>query len=76
MNRRPTLSDVAVRAGVSAKTASRALNGERHVSSETAARVLAAAEDLQFMPNRLAQDVQLHRAGSHAVIEAARARPR
>jgi LacI family transcriptional regulator len=58
MTRRPTLSDVAKRAGVSPKTASRALNGERHVSSETAARVLAAAEALQFMPNRLAQGLR------------------
>jgi LacI family transcriptional regulator len=58
MNRRPTLSDVASRAGVSPKTASRALNGERHVNSETAARVLAAAEELQFVPNRLAQGLR------------------
>ncbi len=50
MTRRPTLSDVAERAGVSPKTASRALNGERHVSSETAARVLAAAEALPPTP--------------------------
>ncbi len=58
MNRRPTLADVASKAGVSAKTASRAINGERHVSPETAARVLAAAEALQFLPNRLAQGLR------------------
>jgi len=58
MNRRPTLSDVASRAGVSPKTASRAINGERHVSAATAARVLAAAEELEFLPNRLAQGLR------------------
>jgi LacI family transcriptional regulator len=52
------LTDVAARAGVSLKTASRAINGERHVSAETAVRVLAAAEDLGFLPNRLAQGLR------------------
>ncbi len=55
---RPTLTDVAARAGVSVKTASRALNGERHVSDGTAVRVRAAAEELGFLPNRLAQSLR------------------
>jgi LacI family transcriptional regulator len=53
--RRPTLADVARAAGVSLKTASRALNGEPHVSAGTATRVRAAAHALDFRPNRLAQ---------------------
>jgi LacI family transcriptional regulator len=53
---RATLRQVAARAGVSVKTASRALNGERYVSSETLARVNAAAHDLRFRVNAVARD--------------------
>jgi LacI family transcriptional regulator len=52
---RPTLADVAARAGVSLKTASRALNGEYGVAAETARRVLDASRDLGFRPNHLAR---------------------
>src|SRR5262249_12114661 len=52
---RPTLTDVAARAGVSLKTASRALNGEYGVASSTAERVHEAARDLGFRLNRLAR---------------------
>ncbi len=54
---RPRLADVAARAGVSLKTASRALNGEYGVAPETSARVLTAARELRFRPNRLAQSL-------------------
>lgn len=46
-----TLVDVAARAGVSLKTASRALNGEPHVADETRRRVVIAAEELAFRLN-------------------------
>ncbi|TPW74148.1 LacI family DNA-binding transcriptional regulator [Schumannella soli] len=46
-----TLADVAARAGVSLKTASRAVNGEQHVREETRAKVLSAASDLGFQLN-------------------------
>jgi LacI family transcriptional regulator len=54
---RPTLADVAARAGVSLKTASRALNGEYGVAAQTAAKVLAAAKELGFRPNHLARSL-------------------
>jgi LacI family transcriptional regulator len=54
---RPRLADVAARAGVSLKTASRALNQEYGVAPETSARVDAAARELGFRPNRLAQSL-------------------
>lgn len=54
---RPTLAQVAELAGVSLKTASRAMNGEYGVSSATAARVLAAARSLGFRPNLLARSL-------------------
>jgi LacI family transcriptional regulator len=54
---RPTLADVASRAGISLKTASRAVNGEYGVSEATAARVLEAARELGFRPNHLARSL-------------------
>lgn len=54
---RPRLTDVADRAGVSLKTASRALNDEYGVAPETAARVRDAARELGFRPNRLARSL-------------------
>lgn len=52
---RPTLADVAARAGVSLKTASRALNGEYGVAAGTAERVQDAVGQLGFRPNYLAR---------------------
>lgn len=52
---RPTLADVAARAGVSLKTASRAINGEYGVAPATAKRVQDAARGLGFRPNHLAR---------------------
>ena len=63
---RPTLADVAALAGVSLKTASRAMNGEYGVAEATAERVFAAARDLGFRPNRLAQS--LAAGGPSAVV--------
>jgi LacI family transcriptional regulator len=55
---RPTLHDVAIAAGVSIKTASRALNDEPGVRTETAERVLTAAEQLGFRRNELARSLR------------------
>lgn len=54
---RPTLADVAARAGVSLKTASRALNAEYGVAPTTAERVRNAARELGFRPNQLARSL-------------------
>lgn len=51
---RATLAQVAARAGVSLKTASRALGGESYVSAETRERVMAAAADLDYQRNAAA----------------------
>lgn len=50
-----TLREVAAHAGVSIATASRALSGRRKVSPEIVARVVAAAEQLGYRPNAVAQ---------------------
>ncbi len=52
--RRPTLAQVAELAGVSLKTASRALGGEPYVSEQTRAQVLAAARRLDYQRNAAA----------------------
>src|SRR5262247_4006801 len=49
-----TLADVAKLAGVSAITASRALNTPAHVSPDTLQRVREAIERTGYVPNRLA----------------------
>jgi LacI family transcriptional regulator len=59
--RRPTMRDVARRAGVSLKTVSRVVNSEPGVSPALTARVGAAISDLGFRPNAGAS--ALRRAG-------------
>jgi LacI family transcriptional regulator len=54
---RPTLAQVAELAGVSLKTASRAMNGEYGVAPATAEKVVAAARSLGFRPNLLARSL-------------------
>lgn len=49
------MHDVARLAGVSTQTVSRALNGHPNVRRVTRVRVLAAAEQLRFRPNRAAR---------------------
>lgn len=54
-SRSATLTDVAVRAGVSVATASKALNDRDQVAAATRRKVRQAAEELSFQPNTLAQ---------------------
>jgi LacI family transcriptional regulator len=56
--RRPTLTQVAAAAGVSLKTASRALNSEPNVAPETALRVRAAADRLGYRLNGIARELR------------------
>jgi LacI family transcriptional regulator len=49
--RRPTLRDVAARAGVSFKTVSRVVNDEQGVSPALVERVRSAVDELGFRPN-------------------------
>ncbi len=52
-----TVNDVAARAGVSAGTVSKALNGRGQLRPETRRRVVAAAEELGFHVNMLARNL-------------------
>lgn len=55
---RPTLAQVAALAGVSPKTASRALNGEPNVARATLTRVQEAADLLGFRLNGIARELR------------------
>ncbi|HEY8472425.1 MAG TPA: LacI family DNA-binding transcriptional regulator, partial [Natronosporangium sp.] len=66
--RRATLADVARLAGVSASTASKALNGRSHVRAATRARVVQAAQQLSFSPNTLAQSLLAGRTGTVGLV--------
>ena len=57
MRSRPTIKDVAARAGVSRQTVSRVINDKGEVSDATRARVLAAIEDLGYQPNAVARSM-------------------
>lgn len=54
---RVTLQNVASAAGVSLKTASRVVNGERYVAVATAERVRRAISDLGFRPDQSARNL-------------------
>ncbi len=58
MDKKPTIVDVAERAGVSIKTVSRVINNERHVSTETRARVRKVVAELGFEANELARGMR------------------
>lgn len=60
--KRPTVADVAERAGVSLGTVSNVLKGVIPVSEKTRARVMQAIEDLDYRRNMLAQGLRSKRA--------------
>lgn len=59
MTGRPTVHDVAARAGVSIKTVSRVVNGSARVSGEVRGRVTAAVEELHYLPNSWARSLKV-----------------
>ncbi|WP_432565466.1 LacI family DNA-binding transcriptional regulator [Kineococcus sp. SYSU DK003] len=67
---RPRLRDVAELAGVHPATASRALNEHTRsrLSPETVARVLAAAAELSYSPNQMAQGLATNKSSTIGVI--------
>ena len=59
--RRPTLKDVAARAGVGTATVSRVLTGNGYTSLQARERIVAAAEELGYRPSGLARGLKLQR---------------
>ncbi|WP_424215848.1 LacI family DNA-binding transcriptional regulator (plasmid) [Streptomyces sp. BI20] len=60
-SRRPTIADIARAAGVSKPTVSRVLNERPDVSEATRARVLAAVDELRYVPSHAAQTLRTGR---------------
>ncbi|MEV0461297.1 LacI family DNA-binding transcriptional regulator, partial [Catellatospora methionotrophica] len=62
--KRPTIADIAGRAGVSRSAVSFALNDQPGVSEETRQRVLAVASELGWRPHSAARALRGGRAGA------------
>ncbi|MDP9469359.1 MAG: LacI family transcriptional regulator [Chloroflexota bacterium] len=63
-----TLKDVARRAGVSVITVSRVVNSSGYVRPETRARVEAAVEELQYVPNQMASNLRSRQTDTVALL--------
>ncbi len=65
---RPTIEEVAVRAGVGRGTVSRVINGSPQVSPRARLAVQQAIDDLGYIPNRAARSLVTHRTDSVALV--------
>ncbi|MCU1531464.1 MAG: transcriptional regulator, LacI family [Arthrobacter sp.] len=70
MSKKPTLRDVSQATGLSSFTVSRALSNGADVSPTSRKRVLKAARELGYVPNRAAQELRKKTRSSIAVITA------
>src|SRR5215467_11612113 len=66
--RRPTIRQVAARAGVSYQTVSRVINAQGYVGEVTRARVLKAISGLNFVPNAIARSLSSNRSHTIGVV--------
>ncbi|QNE77157.1 LacI family DNA-binding transcriptional regulator [Streptomyces finlayi] len=66
--RRPTLEEVAAKAGVGRGTVSRVINGSPRVSDSTRATVEAAVNELGYVPNRAARALAGNRTDAIALV--------
>ncbi|WP_320775980.1 LacI family DNA-binding transcriptional regulator [Streptomyces sp. CRN 30] len=67
-NGQPTIKTVAARAGVGRTTVSRVINGSDLVSADARARVLAAIEELNYIPNSVARGLVTSRTDAVALV--------
>ncbi|GAA1803159.1 LacI family DNA-binding transcriptional regulator [Actinomadura chokoriensis] len=67
---RPTLEEVAARAGVGRGTVSRVVNGSPRVSPQAREAVLRAIEELGYVPNRAARTLVTRRTDTVALVVA------
>ncbi|WP_323959670.1 LacI family DNA-binding transcriptional regulator [Arthrobacter sp. JZ12] len=67
-NRRVGITDVAKRAGVSLATVSRVMNGNFSVDPDIAARVKAAAAELNYQPNAVGRSLALGKTDTIGVV--------
>jgi DNA-binding LacI/PurR family transcriptional regulator len=72
--KRPTIGDIAKRAGVSIGAVSYALNNQPGVSETTRARILAIAEEIGWQPSFAARSLSVSRANAVGLVLARPAR--
>lgn len=65
---RPTITDIASRAGVSKTTVSFALNDPSRISAETYARVMAIVTELGYVPDPVARTLTTKRLGALGLL--------
>lgn len=65
---RPTIGDVASAAGVTKATVSHAFSGKRPISPATKARIVAAAEELNWVPSSPARALATRRANAIGIV--------
>lgn len=65
---RPTIADIAERAGVSKSAVSFALNGRPGVSESTRARILAIADEMRWRPHQAARALGIARSGAVGLV--------
>src|SRR2546427_3756674 len=75
MTKRATIRDVALRAGVSLATVSRALNGSPLVNESTKRRIVEVAEELDFAPSLSARRLSLGKTQTVTVVVSFLTRP-
>ena len=75
MTKPATIRDVALRAGVSSATASRALNNSPLVNHDTKRRIVAVAEELAFAPSLSARRLSLGKTQTITVVVSFLTRP-
>ncbi|GHU74710.1 LacI family transcriptional regulator [Clostridia bacterium] len=63
-----SIRDVAEKCSVSVSVVSKVMNHYRGVSADVRARVLAAAEEIGYMPNALARGLKLNRSYNIAIV--------
>jgi DNA-binding LacI/PurR family transcriptional regulator len=66
--KRPTIADIARRAGVTKAAVSFALNGQPGVSPVTRERILALADEMGFQPNSAARALSDGRSGAYGLV--------
>ena len=67
-NKRPSINDVAVRAGVSKSTVSHVINGTRFVEETTKLHVLEAIKELGYHPSQIARSLTTNRTQMIGVV--------
>jgi LacI family transcriptional regulator len=68
MNKRSSIHDVALKAGVSKATVSHVVNGTRFVEEETKNRVLKAIEELSYRPSLAARSLTTNRTQTIGIV--------